>query len=91
MLLRLYYLYKKSPKKSREVHSVAEDLQDFLKISKGGKQPVKCHGTRWINYKRRALQHVVDRYGVYIAHLSALANDLSVKALDRAQLEGFLN
>ena len=49
---------------------------------------MKCHGTRWINYKRRALQCVVDRYGVFIAHLSALANDHSVKASDRVQLEG---
>ena len=50
---------------------------------------MKCHGTRWINYKRRALQGVVNWYGVYIAHLSALANDHSVKASDRAQLEGY--
>ena len=34
MLLRLYYLYKKSPNKSRELQSVAEDLKIFLKFQK---------------------------------------------------------
>jgi len=51
---------------------------------------VKCHGTHWIDYKRRAIQGVVDQYGVYMAHLSALANDHSVNMSDRAQLEGYL-
>ena len=60
MLLRLYYLYKKSPKKSRELESIAEDLREFFDIPKGGNLPIKCQGTRWINYKRRALQRVID-------------------------------
>ena len=32
----------------------------------------------------------MDCYGVYIAHLSALAEDSSLKASDRAQLKGYL-
>ena len=90
MLLRLYYLYKKSPKKSRELEAIAQDLSDFLEIPKGGNLPIRCQGTRWINHKRRALQRIVDRYGAYISHLSALAEDSSVKAADRAQLQGYL-
>ena len=38
MLLRLYYLYRKSPKKSRELESIAEDLR----VSKGGNLPINA-------------------------------------------------
>ena len=36
------------------------------------------------------MEWVVDRYGVYIAHISALIEDRSVKASDRACLAGYL-
>ena len=51
----------------------------------------KFLGTCWINHKRRrVLQHVVDRYGAYIAHVFALAQDSAIKAPDRAQRQGYL-
>ena len=66
MLLRLFYLYERSPKKA----------------------PVRCQGSSWINHKRKVLQRVVDRYGAYVSHLTALAEDGSVKAEERARLKG---
>ena len=38
MLLRLYYLYKKSPKKSRELTSIVDELKGVfeLHVPKGG-------------------------------------------------------
>ena len=36
------------------------------------------------------MQPLVDRYGVYIAHIFALAEDTSVKATDRARLKAYL-
>ena len=38
MLLRLYYLYKKSPKKSRELKSIVDELKGVfeLHVPKGG-------------------------------------------------------
>lgn len=51
---------------------------------------MRCHGTRWITHKRNALQTVIDRLGAYIAHLVSLAEDQSVKAVDRARLKGYL-
>jgi hypothetical protein len=75
MLLRLYYLYEKSPKKTRELAAIVEDLKEAFEFPGAGDIPIRSQGSRWITHKRRALQRVVDRYGAYINHLIALAED----------------
>ena len=72
MLLRLYYIYTKSPKKSRELAEIVIDLKEVFSFPDSGDAPVRSQGSRWIAHKRKALQRVVDRYGAYISHLSAL-------------------
>jgi len=90
MLLRLYYLYKKSPKKVRELKGIVEDLKEVYDFNDGGYIPVRSQGSRWITHKRKALQKVIDQYGAYIAHLISLCQDKSVKAEDRARLKGYV-
>ena len=90
MLLRLYFLYEKSPKKCRELLDIVEDLKDVFEFPKGGNLPVRAHGSRWINYKRKALLRVVDRYGAYLHHLRVLSEDKSIKSVDRQRLKGYL-
>ena len=51
--------------------------------------PIRCQGTPWITHKRRAMQRIIDRFGVYITHLEAMVNDTSTKPVDRAKLEGY--
>ncbi|CAI7991572.1 hypothetical protein GBAR_LOCUS779 [Geodia barretti] len=74
MLLRLNHLYKKSPK---ELTMIVEELKEVYQFRKGGSLPVRCQGTRWISYKGKALQRVVDRFGAY--DLAALIEDSTVK------------
>jgi len=92
MLLRLYYLYEKSPKKTRELGEIVEDLKGVFELPKSGNVPVRSQGSRWINHKCKALQCVIDRYGAYryISHLTTLTEDTcrSLKAEDRARLKG---
>ena len=90
MLLRLYYVYEKSAKKSNELAGVVEELRGVFEFSGGGNLPIRSHGTRWITHKRRALQRILDQYGAYVHHLSTLAEDHSVKASDRERLVGYL-
>ena len=90
LLLRLYYLYEKSPKKSQELSAIFNDLKEVFSMPNGGTVPVRCHGTRWITYKRKALQRILDRYGLYIAHLTTLSQDRAVTAADRAKPSGYL-
>ena len=91
LLLHLYYLYEKSPKKSRDLAAIIEDLKDIFSFPKGGNLPVRCQGTRWVSHKRKALQQVLDRYRAYIAHLIALTEDRSIKAEDRERCRGYLH
>ena len=69
---------------------IADDLQEVFESPKGGDLPVRSCGTRWISHKRKALQRVLDRYGVYIHHLTTLCQDTSIKGDDRARLKGYL-
>ena len=43
MLLRLYYLYKKSPKKVRELKSIVKDLKEVFDFRENGYLPVYVH------------------------------------------------
>ena len=88
MHLRLYYLYNKSPKKSQELTTIVEEVKEVYHFPKGGSLPVSCQGT---NYKRKAMQRVIDRFGAYISHLVALIEDSSVKACDKARLKGYVH
>lgn len=90
LLLRLYYLYEKSPRKCRELSDLNDDLKGVFELPEGGNLPVRAHGSRWITYKRKALQRVVDRYGAYLNHLATLTEDASIKSTDRQRLRGYL-
>jgi len=90
MLLRLYYLYEKSPKKVRELKCIAEDLKEVFDFKGNGCLPVRAQGSRWLNHKRKALQRIIDKFGAYLSHLSALCEDASLKSQDRARLKGYL-
>ena len=48
MLLRLYYIYEKSPKKYQEMEGVVNDLINCFEFDDNGVKPVKSSGTRWI-------------------------------------------
>ena len=80
-LLCLYYLYEKSPKKTREFSGIVDDLKEVFELPRGGNIPIRSQGSRWINHKRNALQRVVDRYGAYISHLSTLVEEKSIASV----------
>ena len=90
MLLHLFYIYQKSPKKSRELATIAEELKIVFELPKGGNTPVRGHGSRWISHKRKAMQRIVDQFGVYMSHLTSLSQDSSLKAADRARISSCL-
>ena len=54
-----------------------------------GIKPVKATGTWWIDHRLRAMQRLVDQFGLYCAHLQNVLSDMS-KSLDRATLQGKL-
>ena len=84
MLLRLYYLYEKSPRKCRELEEIISDLKECLQFQDGGVKPIRASGSRWISHKLAALKRVLSKYGAYTHHLAALSKDSSLKSSDRA-------
>ena len=90
MLLRLYYVYEKSLKKCCELSDLTDDLKEVFEFPNGSDLPVRAHGSRWITYKRKALQRGVDRHGEYLSHLTTLAEDTSINSADRQRLKGYL-
>ena len=90
MLLRLFYLYEKSPRKCCELSDLVTDLKQVFEFPESGNLPVRSCGSRWITHKRRALQGVEDCFGAYLSHLAALIEDTSIKSTDRQRLKGFL-
>ncbi len=92
MLLRMYYLYAKSPKKSRELADIVDVLKEVWQFPRGGDVPVRSQGSRWINHKRKALQRNVDRYGAYLSHLVTFVDDdPKMKSTDRCHIRGYIN
>ena len=66
MLLRMYYLYKKAPKKLnqlREMHGIYKQTLDF---EIGDCKPKKANGTRWISHKLEAVKMCLDKWSLYI-------------------------
>ena len=89
MLLNLYLLYSKSPKKCRQLEEVIADLKECLALVDGGSKPIRACGSRWIGHKWNAMKRVLSRYGAYTNHLAAMSEDHSFKSTDRAKILGY--
>ena len=89
MLLRLDYIYEKSPKKCRELEEVITDLKGCITFDDSGIRPVRASGSRWISHKLNAMKRVLSKYGAYTSHIIALSEDHALKSADRAKLQGY--
>ncbi|XP_064644698.1 E3 SUMO-protein ligase KIAA1586-like [Lineus longissimus] len=73
MLMRLFYLYHKAPKKLFELKALYEVMKNTFEFEEGTLKPKRACGTRWISFKLDALKLVLDKFGVYMAHLKKLS------------------
>ena len=81
MLLKLFYLYRESPKRLRELKMFGEMYdQSISKL-------YKSYGTTWIAHEVKAMEIALNNNGIYIKHLESLANTDS-QALKRAEIAG---
>ena len=82
MLLKLYYLYQKSAKRTRDLKAYPEIYDKVIT------KPCKSSGTRWIVHKVNAMEIILQNYGIFMTHLESLfqtdsqaLRELSCKAL----------
>ena len=93
MLIRVYYLYEKSPKMCVELADVVDELRPCLEESdmpNRGNRPLQACGTRFVAHKVAALGCLIDRYGAYLAYLTSLIEDPKVKSVDKEKLRGYI-
>ena len=90
MLVHLYYVYEKSPKKCRELEGVVADLRQCVEFDDSGVRPLRASGSRWVSHKVNAMKRILSKFGACTNHLTALSMDSSVQAVDRAKLQGYL-
>ena len=87
----MYYLYKCSPKKLCQLKELVEIYSDSFEFLDGGVKPKKASGTRWIAHKTRALDLIIDKYGLLMQHLENLSEDKSYPAKERQTFKGWYN
>ena len=56
----------------------------------GGNRPLRACGTRFVSHKVAALGRLVNRYGAYVNHLTALTEDSTVKTCDKQKLKCYV-
>ena len=84
--MRLYYLYKRSPKRWRELKAVAKVLKtNVVKQSRG-------QGTRWIDHRRKALNCLATNYQCVATQFEeqATGQRKDVPAADAAKMKEYL-
>ena len=90
MLLRIYYLYYKSPKKLRELKDIYDLMRETMEFDSDGVRPYRACGTRWIAHKLKAMDRIFDKFGLYISHLEKVISDKTYTGKMRAKVKGYL-
>jgi len=81
MVMRAYYIYKRSPKKCRELEEIVQSLKQCLydgDMPDKGNKPIHACGTQFIDYKVAAVNRFFDHFGAYLNHLCSLTAEGSV-------------
>ena len=85
MLVNLHFVYEKSPKRLRELRSLAEVMEEHIK------KPDRATGTRWVQHKSRALKSLILGYNFIVAHLKAMTSiESTVKPENKAKFKDYL-
>ena len=68
VLSELYWLCQKSPKSLIQLKELSKGFEKSIP------KPAKADGTRWIDFKFREMEKVLENYGPYRTHLQQLAH-----------------
>ena len=86
-LMYLYYFYKKSSKKHRELKDLYQLMKGQYEFHEDGVRPVKATGTQWIDHKLHAIEQLVDKFGLYYQHIQHAIPEIK-SSKDHATLQG---
>ena len=86
-LMHLFYLYKKSSKKHRELKNLYHLLEGQFEMYSAGVRSLKATGTGWIDHKIAVMGRVIEKFSLYTQHLQHSINTAK-KSQDRTTLQG---
>ena len=86
--MHLFYLYKKSSKKHRELKNFYHLLEGQFEMYSAGVRPLKATGKRWIDHKIAAMGRVIEKFDLYTQHLQQHSIDTAKKSQDCTTLQG---
>ena len=86
LMMRLYYLYRRSPKGWRELKTVAGILKEHVL------KPSRSQGTRWIDHRRKALTCLATNYHSIATQFEeqATGERKDIPAANAAKMKGYL-
>ena len=74
-LMHLFHMYNSSSKKHRKLKNLYQLMKGQFEMYGNGVRPTKATGTRWIDYKIRAIERVANEYKLYCQHLQHAITD----------------
>ena len=84
MLVSLRFVYENSPKRLRELRSLAEITEERIR------KPDRATGTRWAQHNSQAIKSLILGNDVIVAHLEAMeSEESSVKPVDKAKFKSY--
>ena len=90
LLPRIYYLYKRSLKKLRELSDIHDLVKESNEFDASGTKPVKAINNRWRAHKIRTLKILLDKYSIYIIHLRSPCTDQGCLEKERSKFKEYL-
>lgn len=91
MLRQLFYLYRKAPKKYRQLKELHDEYEKIYEFETQSVKPKKSNGSRWVCHKLDALKMCKDKWSLYIAHLEKILIDCSYTTAEKAKMRGYLH
>ena len=86
-LMHLFYLYKKSSKKHRELKNFYHLLEGQFEMCSAGAGSLKATGRKWTDHKIAAMGHIIEKFGLCTQHLQHSINTAK-KFQDCTTLQG---
>ena len=86
LMMQLYYMFKRSAKKWKQLRATAEILQEHVL------KPARSHGTRWIDHRRSSLKTVDANLPSLVTMLEDMASSErdDISSVDAAKYKGYM-
>ena len=86
IMMQLYYMYRRSTKKWKELQAVGEALEENVV------KPVRAQGTRWVDHRRKAVLAISRNYTCLITQFEDMASGerSDITGEDQAIIKGYL-